>query len=326
MLFGLGLGARSDLINTPRRARDRRRTLGRTKRTIARPPGPIRTGTRAGLLGRARRARAKRIDRSTRIARSAQIDRLASRPAMRREDWAELARRAVAPPAVAARGSPADDLRAGRARSRRQALAAGQVGVVLVAGGQGTRLGFDHPKGMFSIGPVSGAIAVSDPAGKNRGPLARRGHADSAVPDDQSGHARGNGRVSARATKTSDCRPKTSRFSARARCRRSTPPRAGCCWPTKDQLALSPDGHGGTLRALAASGCLADIRRRGLQQLFYCQVDNPLVEMCDPEFLGYHLRPTPSCRRKWSPSERRATRWAMSFRSTANCESSSTAI
>ena len=23
--------------------------------------------------------------------------------------------------------------------------------------------------------------------------------------------------------------------------------------------------------------------------MFYCQVDNPLVEMCDPEFLGYHL-------------------------------------
>jgi UDP-N-acetylglucosamine/UDP-N-acetylgalactosamine diphosphorylase len=55
------------------------------------------------------------------------------------------------------------------------------------------------------------------------------------------------------------------------------------------QLFLSPDGHGGMLAALAKSGCLADIRRRGLEQLFYFQVDNPLVEVCDPVFIGYHL-------------------------------------
>src|SRR5262245_45350260 len=37
-----------------------------------------------------------------------------------------------------------------------QALARGEVGVILVAGGRGSRLGFDKPKGMFPIGPVSG--------------------------------------------------------------------------------------------------------------------------------------------------------------------------
>ncbi|TXT24110.1 MAG: UDP-N-acetylglucosamine pyrophosphorylase, partial [Planctomycetota bacterium] len=35
-------------------------------------------------------------------------------------------------------------------------LSEGRVGVVLVAGGMGTRLGFEQPKGMFPIGPVSG--------------------------------------------------------------------------------------------------------------------------------------------------------------------------
>ena len=56
----------------------------------------------------------------------------------------------------------------------------------------------------------------------------------------------------------------------------------------KDSLALSPDGHGGSLRALSKSGALADMRRRGIEHLSYFQVDNPLVHCIDPLFLGVH--------------------------------------
>ena len=56
------------------------------------------------------------------------------------------------PPDAAANRFPPQEIR----RRGSQALAAGEVGVILVAGGQGTRLGFDHPKGMYPIGPVSG--------------------------------------------------------------------------------------------------------------------------------------------------------------------------
>src|SRR5262249_50061603 len=47
---------------------------------------------------------------------------------------------------------------AGGAAARRlgeEALRRGEVAVLMVAGGQGSRLGFEHPKGMFSIGPVT---------------------------------------------------------------------------------------------------------------------------------------------------------------------------
>src|SRR4029079_15095115 len=54
-------------------------------------------------------------------------------------------------------------------------------------------------------------------------------------------------------------------------------------------LFLGPDGHGGMLAALAKSGCLADAQRRGLKHLFYGQIDNPLLQVCDELFLGSHV-------------------------------------
>jgi UDP-N-acetylglucosamine/UDP-N-acetylgalactosamine diphosphorylase len=56
----------------------------------------------------------------------------------------------------------------------------------------------------------------------------------------------------------------------------------------KGRLALSPDGHGGSLPALRASGALEDMARRGVELISYFQVDNPLVRCIDPLFLGLH--------------------------------------
>ncbi len=202
------------------------------------------------------------------------------------EDWAALALRAAPPPAVRL----SDRERTSSVHSAQdrgwQALAAGQVGVVLVAGGQGTRLGFDHPKGMFSIGPVSGAslfqillekIAARSRVAGMRIPLYLM--TSPATHHETVEYLRANenfGLPSEDVTIfTQGTMPAVDAATGRL------------LLADKGQLALSPDGHGGTLFALAP--WLADVRRRGLQQLFYCQVDNPLVEMCDPEFLGYHL-------------------------------------
>src|SRR5579862_7365954 len=73
------------------------------------------------------------------------------------ESLADVARRAV-PPASIVRLPQTPAAREEWRRARQtgeELLKAGRVGAILVAGGQGTRLGFDRPKGMFRIGPVS---------------------------------------------------------------------------------------------------------------------------------------------------------------------------
>src|SRR5207249_1283549 len=65
----------------------------------------------------------------------------------------------------------------------------------------------------------------------------------------------------------------------------------------------SPNGHGGTLMALADSGLLDELGRRGIRQVFYFQVDNPLVKVADPLFLGQHVRVDAEASSKIVPKE-----------------------
>ncbi len=53
-------------------------------------------------------------------------------------------------------------------------------------------------------------------------------------------------------------------------------------------IAVSPDGHGGSLRALTRSGALDHAASRGVKHLSYFQVDNPTVHAIDPLFVGLH--------------------------------------
>ena len=52
-------------------------------------------------------------------------------------------------------------------RRGEEAFQRGEVAALVVAGGQGTRLGFDHPKGMFPIGPVSEQEPLPNPCGES---------------------------------------------------------------------------------------------------------------------------------------------------------------
>jgi len=57
----------------------------------------------------------------------------------------------------------------------------------------------------------------------------------------------------------------------------------------RGEIAVNPDGHGGSLRALSASGALDDMLARGIEHISYFQVDNPLARVVDPVFIGLHV-------------------------------------
>lgn len=209
------------------------------------------------------------------------------------EAWAQLAERADAPAAFrlddVARGGAARGLTPAAARARgEQALAAGKVAVILVAGGQGTRLGFEHPKGMYPIGPLSQStlfqILLEKIVARSRrhgvrlplylmtSPATHDETIDYLARQRRFGMAEEDVRVFCQGTM-----PAVDAASGKL------------LLAAPDSLALSPDGHGGMLAALAASGNLADLRRRGIEYVFYLQIDNPLVVMCDPLTIGYHV-------------------------------------
>ncbi len=169
-----------------------------------------------------------------------------------------------------------------------KALRAGQLGVILVAGGQGTRLGFDHPKGLFPIGPLSGKtlfqihVEKIVAAGRRYGvriPLYLM--TSPATHDETVAFFTAHERFGL---------PADDLFVFRQGTMPAIDAQNGrVLLATPGQVAASPDGHGGTLAALARSGALQDIERRGIGHLFYLQVDNPLVDICGREFVGYHL-------------------------------------
>lgn len=50
----------------------------------------------------------------------------------------------------------------------------------------------------------------------------------------------------------------------------------------RDRVCVAPDGNGGIYRALALSGALADMERRGIKYVHVGSVDNALTRPADP--------------------------------------------
>jgi UDP-N-acetylglucosamine/UDP-N-acetylgalactosamine diphosphorylase len=197
---------------------------------------------------------------------------------------------ALAPaPIVAVPSTEAE--RREEAKSRKageEALREARVAVLIVAGGQATRLGYDAPKGTFPIGPVSGKSLFQIHAEKVLALGRRYGKPVPLLllvsPDN---HATTRAYFEQHSFFGLD--PKLVRFFEQGML--PALDRDGrLLLAERGRIFLSPDGHGGVFRALQASGCLDFLAKRGVDTVFYFQVDNPLVKVADPVFLGHHLR------------------------------------
>jgi UDP-N-acetylglucosamine/UDP-N-acetylgalactosamine diphosphorylase len=185
------------------------------------------------------------------------------------------------------RRDPALEARARAARARGEALLrAGKVGYVLVAGGQASRLGYDAPKGLYPIGPVTRCSLFAFHAGRLRAAARRYGTRTPWYVMTSPANDAATREFFAREQHFGLDPADVFFFSQEMLPALDEDGRM--LFSGTHSLFLAPNGHGGSLLGLAKSGALADMRRRGLEQLSYFQVDNPLVRPADALFLGLH--------------------------------------
>ena len=218
------------------------------------------------------------LERQTYLARLADID------------WEELKHHSSPPPSGAVGKSRVIDPAEREARSTElerlgeAAYHAGQVAVLMVAGGQGTRLGSTAPKGCFSVAPHSAKSIYQLQAEKVLS-LSRRIRREvpflvmtSPMTDAETRDffaVNGNFGLTTQQVRF---------FSQGTVPSLDQEGRALLSGPGR--LLENPDGHGGCFTALVKSGNLARLREEGITQIVFIQVDNILVPVDDALLVG----------------------------------------
>ena len=185
---------------------------------------------------------------------------------------------------------PGDDgmaaLYADAEKRGRDLLASGGVCALTVAGGQGSRLGFDGPKGAYPVTPLKSKTLFqyfAESLGRARRKFG--GAIPWYIMTSSSNDAA-----------TRSFFEKHSFFGLGADTvfffSQGEMPAVGLdgkiLMRSRDSLAMAPNGHGGTLLALRSSGALDRMAAEGVSHISYFQVDNPLVSVVSPLFIGLH--------------------------------------
>ncbi|KAJ6963183.1 UDP-N-acetylglucosamine diphosphorylase 1-like [Populus alba x Populus x berolinensis] len=178
-----------------------------------------------------------------------------------------------------------------------KAISDGKLAVLLLSGGQGTRLGSSDPKGCFNIGLPSGkslfqlqaerilcvqrlaAQASSEGSGSSvsiHWYIMTSPFTDEATKYFFENHKYFGleaNQVTFFQQGTIPCVSKDGRF----------------IMETPFKVAKAPDGNGGVYSALKYSKLLEDMASRGIKYVDCYGVDNALVRVADPAFLGYFI-------------------------------------
>lgn len=167
------------------------------------------------------------------------------------------------------------------------AIQAGRVAAFTVAGGQGTRLGYDGPKGTYPVTPVTEKTLFQVFAEK----IARSGRRFGVTIPWFILTSEINNDATVAAFEAGDFFG-LDHDSVHFIVQGLVPAvdyEGKILLAKKDRIAMTPDGHGGSLRALVRSGAVDAMAQKGIDIVSYFQVDNPIVQCIDPAFIGFHV-------------------------------------
>lgn len=187
--------------------------------------------------------------------------------------------------------APAED-KAAWYKAGLAAIAAGKAAVLILAGGQGTRLGFDRPKGEYNIGLPSGKTLFKMQAERVRRLKALAAPLNGGVEPSLPLYIMTSPMTD---TDTRAFFSAHSNFGLPAAdvtfFSQGTLPcmdfQGKIMLENGGKVAQAPDGNGGIYRAMHLQGIVADLQRRGVVGTHVFAVDNAVVKAGDPTFLGF---------------------------------------
>eukprot|EP01057_Protomagalhaensia_wolfi_P000442 Protomagalhaensia_wolfi_Nauph_80__441@NODE_1245_length_1637_cov_7_714643_g958_i0_p1_GENE_NODE_1245_length_1637_cov_7_714643_g958_i0NODE_1245_length_1637_cov_7_714643_g958_i0_p1_ORF_typecomplete_len503_score98_72UDPGP/PF01704_18/1_4e84NTP_transf_3/PF12804_7/0_044IspD/PF01128_19/0_047NTP_transferase/PF00483_23/0_21_NODE_1245_length_1637_cov_7_714643_g958_i0571565 len=164
-------------------------------------------------------------------------------------------------------------------------LKSGKVGIVLMAGGQGTRLKFDGPKGCYTLADLPGKPTVFQVLLQRLKALNKLSGASIPLYVMVSHQ---NGEATQAYFKENDffglC-PKDVCFFEQT-VMPSFSEDGQVLLEGAGSVTRNPNGNGGLFDSLERTGQLADMRKRGIESVHVIGVDNVLVKLGCPLFLG----------------------------------------